>query len=47
MMEDPEMKPSGDIPFDMQRMIVGGFEPIFRSGTSDIRVEEARQAETV
>jgi uncharacterized protein YbaA (DUF1428 family) len=45
MMEDPEMKPSGDMPFDMQRMIVGGFVPIFRTGTSDIQVEEARQSE--
>ena len=47
MMEDERMKPSGDMPFDMQRMIVGGFEPILRSGSSDIRVEEVRQAETV
>ena len=46
-MDDPRMKPSGDIPFDMQRMIVGGFEPILRSGSSDIRVEKVRQAETV
>jgi len=47
IMDDPRMKPSGDIPFDMQRMIVGGFEPILRSGSSDIRVEKVRQAETV
>ena len=39
------MKPSGDMPFDMQRMVVGGFEPILRSGESDIRVEDARQSE--
>jgi uncharacterized protein YbaA (DUF1428 family) len=45
MMEDPEMKPGADMPFDMQRMIVGGFDPIFRTGSSDITVEE-RQAET-
>lgn len=46
IMDDPRMKPGGDIPFDMQRMIVGGFEPIFHSGSSDIRVEAARQTET-
>jgi uncharacterized protein YbaA (DUF1428 family) len=45
IMEDPRMKPSGDMPFDMQRMVVGGFEPILRSGESDIRVEDARQSE--
>lgn len=28
MMADPEMQPSGDMPFDGQRMFWGGFEPI-------------------
>lgn len=46
MMEDPSMKPTGDMPFDMQRMIMGGFEPIFRTGSSDIKVEGARERET-
>ena len=25
MMEDPRMKPEGDMPFDMKRMIIAGF----------------------
>ncbi|SKA21729.1 DUF1428 domain-containing protein [Consotaella salsifontis] len=28
MMEDPRMKEMGEMPFDGQRMIFGGFEPI-------------------
>jgi uncharacterized protein YbaA (DUF1428 family) len=28
VMDDPRMKPTGDVPFDMKRMIFGGFEPI-------------------
>lgn len=32
MAEDPRMQEWGDLPFDMQRMIFGGFSPIFDSG---------------
>ncbi len=28
MMKDPDMQPSGDMPFDGQRMFWGGFRPI-------------------
>jgi uncharacterized protein YbaA (DUF1428 family) len=45
LMEDERMKPSGEMPFDMQRMIVGGFEPIVRVGDSEITVEKERQGE--
>jgi len=31
MLDDERMKPSGDMPFDMQRMIYGGFSPLFDS----------------
>ena len=34
VMADPRMHPSGgDMPFDMKRMIFGGFEPIVESGS--------------
>jgi len=26
MMDDPRMQPTSDLPFDMKRMIIGGFE---------------------
>jgi uncharacterized protein YbaA (DUF1428 family) len=29
MRDDERMKPSGEVPFDMQRMIFGGFSPLF------------------
>jgi uncharacterized protein YbaA (DUF1428 family) len=32
MMEDPRMKEMGDMPFDGQRMIFGGFELLLDSG---------------
>jgi len=35
MMADERMKPDGDVPFDMQRMIYAGFEPVFDRGTGD------------
>ena len=41
MMEDERMKPTGDVPFDMKRMIFGGFEPIFQTGSSRIEVDGA------
>ena len=45
MMEDERMKPSGDMPFNMQRMIMGGFVPIFQTGSSEIRPDKVRQPE--
>ena len=32
VMEDPRMQSGGDMPFDMQRMIVGGFEILLDTG---------------
>lgn len=32
MMSDERMKPDGEVPFDMGRMIYAGFEPVFDSG---------------
>ena len=32
IMEDPRMRPDGEIPFDGKRMIFGGFEPIYDDG---------------
>ncbi len=34
MMEDPRMEAMGPMPFDGQRMIFGGFAPIFTMGRS-------------
>jgi len=31
MRSDPRMQPSAEVPFDMKRMIYGGFEPLFDS----------------
>jgi len=31
MQSDPRMQPTGDVPFDMHRMIYGGFEPLYDS----------------
>jgi uncharacterized protein YbaA (DUF1428 family) len=43
MMTDDRMKPGGEIPFDMQRMVVGGFIPIFQFG--DKALTPAREVE--
>jgi uncharacterized protein YbaA (DUF1428 family) len=32
MRDDPRFEPSGDIPFDAKRLILGGFRPIFTMG---------------
>jgi uncharacterized protein YbaA (DUF1428 family) len=32
MMDDPRMQPKDDMPFSMQRMIMGGFRPILQTG---------------
>ncbi|HEV2747351.1 MAG TPA: DUF1428 domain-containing protein [Allosphingosinicella sp.] len=45
MMEDPRMQPSGEMPFNMQRMIFGGFEPIFQTGSSTIEAPAAAERE--
>jgi len=45
MMEDPEMRMPADTPFNPQRMIWGGFKPIFRTGDADITVEPAKENE--
>src|SRR5262245_30693564 len=35
VMADPRMQPTGaDMPFDMKRMIVGGFTPIVQTGSN-------------
>jgi uncharacterized protein YbaA (DUF1428 family) len=43
MMNDDRMKPTGEVPFSMQRMIMGGFTPIFQFG--DTALTPAREAE--
>ena len=43
MMEDPRMNEMGDPPFNMQRLIVGGFVPIFRAGSSDITAADQEE----
>jgi uncharacterized protein YbaA (DUF1428 family) len=35
MMEDPEFQPDPDMPFDMKRMIFGGFEIIVDTGEGE------------
>ena len=45
MMEDERMKPKGEVPFSMQRMIFGGFEPIFQTGSSKIEVADENERE--
>lgn len=32
MMKDERMQPKGEVPFSMQRLIMGGFTPIFQFG---------------
>ena len=35
VMADPRMQPTGgDVPFDMKRMIFGGFKPIVQTGSN-------------
>lgn len=45
MMEDPRMKMPDDVPFSMQRMIMGGFEPIFQTGSSEFTVAATKERE--
>jgi len=34
VMADPRMQPTDDVPFDMKRMIFGGFKPIVQTGSN-------------
>jgi len=34
VMADPRMQQTGEMPFDMKRMIFGGFKPIVQTGSS-------------
>ncbi len=43
LMEDPRMKPTGEVPFDMQRLIMGGFTPILQVG--ETALTPAREVE--
>jgi uncharacterized protein YbaA (DUF1428 family) len=45
MKEDPRMQPKGDVPFDMQRMIFGGFVPIFQMSESGASTAQVREHE--
>ena len=33
VMADPRLQPTGEMPFDTKRMIVGGFKPIVQTGS--------------
>ena len=45
LMDDPRMQPEPDMPFDMKRLIFGGFQPILREGeTTRIEVAERELA---
>ncbi len=45
LMEDPRMQPSGDAPFNMQRMIMGGFRPILQTGDAALLTGAQRERE--
>lgn len=45
MMEDERMKPPAEMPFNPQRMIFGGFVPIYQTGRAEISVEPAQESE--
>lgn len=36
MMEDPRMQPKGEVPFNMQRLVMGGFRPIVQVGEASL-----------
>ena len=44
MMDDPRMKMPEETPFNMQRMIMGGFTPIFQTGANALT--PAKEVET-
>lgn len=35
VMADPRLQPTGEAPFDMRRLIFGGFVPIFRAASGE------------
>lgn len=41
MMEDPRMQPQGEMPMSLERAIVGGFEPVVATGSSDLEASAA------
>ena len=43
MMNDERMKPKGEVPFSMERLIMGGFTPIFQFG--DTALAPAKEVE--
>lgn len=45
MREDPRMQDMSDLPFNPQRMIFGGFEPIFQAGESELSSQSIRESE--
>ena len=45
MKDDPRMQPKSEVPFDMQRMIFGGFVPIFQMGGSETSTAPVREPE--
>lgn len=45
VMADPRMQPTGDVPFDMKRLIFGGFTPIFQTGSSEQAPRESATRE--
>ena len=45
LMEDPRMQPGDDMPFDMKRLIFGGFTPILQDGeAADLEIAERELA---
>ena len=45
LMEDPRMQPEDDMPFDMKRLIFGGFTPILQDGEpADLEIAERELA---
>jgi uncharacterized protein YbaA (DUF1428 family) len=46
LMDDPRMQPKGEMPFSMQRMIMGGFTPIFQLGDTLPEDTASRTRET-
>jgi uncharacterized protein YbaA (DUF1428 family) len=45
LMADPRLQPGPHVPFDMKRMIYGGFRPIFRDGEQvEIEIDEPELA---
>jgi uncharacterized protein YbaA (DUF1428 family) len=46
MREDPRMEPEGEVPFNMQRMIFGGFEPLLEFRSAKGSAAREREPET-